>query len=61
MELRMAKSRTIATMYKFFKAVVAVFGPIYLRALNEADIARLLPQNPMRGLPRMLVSIDCMY
>jgi hypothetical protein len=59
--LHMAESRTIDAMYKLCRAAVAVFVPTYLRALNEADTARILTQNVARGFPGMLKSIDCMH
>ena len=33
--LCMTESTSVETMYRFYKAVVAVFGGIYVRALNE--------------------------
>lgn len=45
----------------FCQAVIEVFGEQYLRAPNEADVARLLQEGQNRGFPGMLGSIDCMH
>jgi hypothetical protein len=37
--LRMPKSTCFERVYLFWRAVVAAFGPIYLRASNEEDIS----------------------
>ena len=47
--LRIVESTYIKTVYRFCRAVVTVFGPTYLRAPNEGDIAWIMAQNEARG------------
>jgi hypothetical protein len=55
--LRMSESTCLESMYKFCRAVIAVFGTIYLRE----PTARLLSINEERGFPGMIGSIECMH
>lgn len=59
--VRMSESTCLLSMYSFCKAVMAVFGPEYLREPTAADTERLLAINADRGFPGMLGSIDCMH
>jgi hypothetical protein len=56
--LRMAESTAQATMYKFYRAILGMFRPVYLRALNVHDTTRIFGQKTSRGFSRMLRSID---
>ncbi|XP_010239138.2 uncharacterized protein LOC100834642 [Brachypodium distachyon] len=49
--LRMAKSTAIECMYRFCRAIVAVFGEQYLRTPTAEDTARIMAQNAERGFP----------
>jgi hypothetical protein len=57
---RMAESTTIESMYWYFKAVMVVFGPDYLRG-PEAERTRIMAYNAARGFLEMLESIDCIH
>jgi hypothetical protein len=46
--LRMSESTCLESMYKFCKAVIAVFGTVYLREPTVEDTARLLSINEER-------------
>jgi hypothetical protein len=59
--MRMSETTCLESMYKFCRAVVAMFGEVYFRAPNAADTAWLLSINEARGFPGMLGSIDCMH
>ena len=59
--VRVSKSTCLLSMYSFCKAVVAVFGPEYLREPTAAATERLLAINVDRGFPGMLGSIYRMH
>jgi len=59
--LRMAESTAIDFLYRFCRAVIAVFEKQYLRTPTAEDTARNLAVNESRGFPGMLGSIDCMH
>ena len=47
--VRMSDSTCLGSLYKFCKAVIAVFGPGYLREPTVEDTARLLAMNASRA------------
>ncbi|XP_024318825.1 uncharacterized protein LOC100826180 isoform X2 [Brachypodium distachyon] len=59
--VRIGGRTALDSMKAFVRAIIEVFGDEYLRAPNEADIARLLAIGESRGFPGMLGSIDCMH
>jgi hypothetical protein len=59
--LWMAESTAFDCFYRFCRAVIAVFGGIYLRSLIVQDTAQILAFNKARGFPGILESIDCMH
>ncbi|XP_020165756.1 uncharacterized protein [Aegilops tauschii subsp. strangulata] len=56
--IHMSESTCLESLYKFCKAVIAVFDPEYLRGPTPKDTARLLAMNASRGFPGMLGRID---
>ena len=59
--VRMSESTCLESMYKFCKAVIAVFDPEYLRESTAQDTTRLLAMNASRDFPGMLCSIEFMH
>jgi hypothetical protein len=59
--LWMAESTAFDCFYRFCRAVIAVFGEIYLRSPTVHDTAQILASNEARGFLGMLGSIDCMH
>ena len=59
--IRMSESGCLEAMYRFYRAVIAVYADVYLRQPNAQDAARLFAINKARGFPSMLGSIDFMH
>ncbi|XP_051189866.1 uncharacterized protein [Lolium perenne] len=59
--LRMGESTCLETMYRFYRAVIDVFGEYYCREPTVEDTRRLLCINESRGFPGMIGIIDCMH
>ncbi|XP_010230048.1 uncharacterized protein LOC104582294 [Brachypodium distachyon] len=61
--LRMAESTAIDCMYRFCRAIVAVFEDQYLRTPTAEDTGRIMAQNAERGFPvwhdRTITSMCC--
>src|SRR3954470_21811758 len=55
--LRIAESIALDCLYRFCRAVIAVFGEEYLRSPTAEDTARILAVNESRGFPGMLGSM----
>ncbi|XP_071678163.1 uncharacterized protein [Lolium perenne] len=53
----MTESTCSKTVYKFCRAVIAVFGGDYLRAPRTDDTSQILAQNADRGFPGMLIGV----
>ena len=58
---RLGESTVLKCLSHFCDAVVAEFGPTYMRRANEVDVRRILAINAARGFVGMLGSIDCMH
>nr|XP_051190786.1 uncharacterized protein LOC127304120 [Lolium perenne] len=59
--LRMGESTCFESMYRFYRAVIAVFGKHSYREPTVGDTRRLLSINESRGFLGMIGSIDCMH
>jgi hypothetical protein len=59
--LWVVESTAFDCFYHFYRAVIAVFGDIYLRSPTLEDTAQILAFNEARGFLGMLGSIDCMH
>jgi hypothetical protein len=57
----MSETTCLELMYKFCKAVITVFGTVYLREPTVEDTVWLLSINEGRWFPGMIGSIDCMH
>ena len=59
--LRISKTVAGDSLIKFATAVVDIFGPEYLRAPNEEDVARIFAVNKASSFLGMWGLIDCMH
>ena len=60
--IRIGESTAIECLMKFCRAVIEIFGPVYLRRPNANDVQRLLHlHEEHHDFPGMLGSIDCMH
>ena len=59
--VRIDESTAILCMKRFCRAIVEIFGNVYLRSPNANDIERLLSKSEEHGFPSMLGSLDCMH
>ena len=59
--IRIGESTAIMCLKRFCRAIVEVFGEVYLRSPTATDVARLLQNGEERGFPGMLGSLDCMH
>ncbi|XP_038687537.1 uncharacterized protein LOC119986918 [Tripterygium wilfordii] len=59
--IRIGETTTLASLKKFVKCVISVFGEKYSRSPTTEDLVRPFAIGQARGFPRMLGSIDCMH
>ena len=59
--VRIGESTTIKSLQYFYKSIIEIFGPKYLRSPTTTDIARLLVIGEGRTFLGMVGSLDCMY
>ena len=59
--VRIGETTARRCLHEFVHAVVALFGPEYLRRPTPEDLQRLLVVGNNRGFPGMIGSIDCMH
>jgi hypothetical protein len=57
----MSESACVEAMYNFCRAIISVFGEVYLRELNLEDTQQLLSINEKRVFYGILRSIDCIH
>ncbi|XP_057811713.1 uncharacterized protein LOC131025951 [Salvia miltiorrhiza] len=61
-EMLLGESTALECLKKFCKAVVRIFGGMYLRRPTTADVQRITAMHEARhGFPGMLGSLDCMH
>ena len=51
--LRIGEDTAMESVQRFFKVMIHMYGPVYLRDPNEQDTVRLMAENEARGWPGM--------
>ncbi|XP_021850824.2 uncharacterized protein [Spinacia oleracea] len=60
--IKIGESTSIECLFNFCRAVIEVFGDVYMRRPNDNDVQRLLQMHEeYHGFPGMLGSLDCMH
>jgi len=59
--IKIGSSTTLECLRRFLKGIIRLYEQVYLRALTQDDLQRILHVSEMRGFPGMIRSIDCMH
>lgn len=58
---RLSRSTVAVATIKLVEFIVQEYSPMYLRPLNDAELAHILHRNAQRGMPGCICSIDCSH